>query len=40
MPEQQESESITEAKESKDIQGIKPLSAIAHRMFHPPKLER
>lgn len=38
-----EGEKITQDetfKEGKSPPGIKPLSAIAHRMFHPPKLER
>lgn len=39
MEEQRIIEDVT-FKENKSPQGIKPLSAIAHRMFHPPKLER
>lgn len=39
MEEQKEPEDVI-LKEKKIGQGVKPLSAIAHRMFHPPKLER
>ncbi|GFX84421.1 uncharacterized protein TNCV_4135311 [Trichonephila clavipes] len=37
---QQIETSALHKEEAKDNPPIKPLSAIAHRMFHPPKLER
>ncbi|GFR29033.1 hypothetical protein TNCT_277871 [Trichonephila clavata] len=37
---QQVETSALHKEEAKDKPPIKPLSAIAHRMFHPPKLER
>lgn len=39
MEEQRITEDVS-FKGGKIPPGIKPLSAIAHRMFHPPKLER
>lgn len=39
MEEQAVSENVS-SEENKIGRGVKPLSAIAHRMFHPPKLER
>lgn len=39
MEEQRTTEDVS-FKGNKSSTGIKPLSAIAHRMFHPPKLER